>query len=100
MIPGTTPTYRFKVDCDLTDLKQVCVAFAQNGKCLVTKMKDACVLEGDAVETTLTQEESFRFVPDMNAQVQILFLDQTGKKWGTRIKKIPVERSLYLEVLE
>lgn len=100
MLQGTTPTYQFKIDFDAEDLKEVYAVFAQNDKCIVVKKKAECTINEKTVEVTMTQKESFLFKENINMQAQLLFLDNNGKKWGTRIKEFPVYKSLYKEVLE
>lgn len=67
---GTTPTYTFKLPFAGDSVQKVKVTFRQNNKVILEKT-DECLLEGDTVKVTLTQEETFMFIYPGKAEVQL-----------------------------
>lgn len=57
---GTTPTYTFRLPFSADTCKKVKVTFRQSNKVVLEK-SDECILEGDVIKVSLTQDETFKF---------------------------------------
>ena len=102
MIRGTTPDYVLTVKgADLTD-KTVYVTIAQSVR-KRTKTGGDLLVSSDGTDSTvafsLSQEDSL-FFAEGAAEVQVKFIDSTGKAEGTDIGAITVDRALYEKVIE
>ena len=99
MRKGTTPTHIFKLPFNTDTLKSVMVIYAQNNVEVFKKETADCVLEGDTVSVTLTQEETFKFNHDENVQIQMRVLTAGGNALASNIQKVAVRQCLNCEVL-
>lgn len=89
---GTTPTHNFAVDIDLRDA-DVYITYAQGGRTVVEKTGDAITVTATKLETTLTQEETLRFIPG-DVEMQIRYKMPDGSADASEIMTIPVKRLL------
>lgn len=102
MRPGTTPTLAVNVRKDISDMG-IHLYFSQGGSTLVEKAGDDLTVttsevEGEVVttiETTLAQEDTLRFKPGKDVEVQIRAVKMNGTvAIATTIASIPVKRIL------
>ena len=61
MIRGTTPTHIFELEISVENIADLEIAYSQNDRVLFYKRKDDCVLDGNTITLSLTQEETFMF---------------------------------------
>ena len=61
MIQGTTPTNRFNLPFDVSEVVALRIAYSQKGAVIFTKTEADCTLEGNTVTLRLTQEDTFKF---------------------------------------
>lgn len=99
MIRGTTPTHIFNLPFDTSLLKIVKISYAQDGVLVLQKHNSDCVLEGNTVKTTLTQEDTFLFEYNKNVQIQIRVLTNDGKALAGQIQTVAPMMNLDDEVL-
>lgn len=98
MRTGTTPTHVFTMPFGVDMIKELEITYAQNGKTVLTKYKEDCVLEGNTVSVTLTQQDTFEFgSSNVSIQVRVLTLDDNAL--ASDIITIRCERCLSNEVL-
>ena len=72
MIPrGTTPTHWFTIPFNASVVEKVKVIFAQEDKKVFEKLNDACIISGNTVETTLTEEETLMLNQEYRTQIQL-----------------------------
>lgn len=95
---GTTPTYTFKLPFEVDNVQKVKVTFRQNNKVILEKT-DECLLEGDMVKVTLTQEETFKFAYPSKAEVQLRIKTQGDDALASAPFLFLVEECLDKEVL-
>ena len=61
MIRGTTPTHTFNIPFDTSMVKEVKILYAQDVVKILEKKNGDCVLAGQSISVTLTQEDTFLF---------------------------------------
>lgn len=96
MIRGTTPDYLLDIEaCDLTD-KAVTVTIDQNN-IRITKARDELSISSDESGSTiafmLSQRDTLR-LKEGTADIQVRFIDSTGRADATHVASIPVDRVL------
>ena len=99
MIRGTTPTHTFKIPFDTNSISEVRVIYAQDDVVIFTKTEDDCVLEGDSIIVTLTQEDTFKFNHKRSVQIQLRVLTAKGEVLSSVIENVGVSKCLDDEVL-
>lgn len=99
MIRGTTPTHIFEIPIDSSLLKQVQITYAQGGINLLVKTIEDCVLDGNSISVTLSQEETLMFSHKKDVEVQIRVLTKDGTAMATTVRQVDVGRVLNEEVL-
>jgi hypothetical protein len=102
MIRGTTPTHTFTVDIDpdAIKIKEVKVLYAQADELILCKRTEDCLINGNAIQTTLTQEDTFKFDCKKTVQIQIRALTTDGQLLSTDIMTTTVSKCLDNEVLK
>lgn len=99
MIRGTTPTHRFDLNISTTQIRDLRIYYAQDDQILVERTMADCELREKSVMTTLSQEETLKFVANKQVQVQIKVLTHEGTAMASSIKAITVGEILKDEVL-
>lgn len=99
MIPYTTPTLVLTVDADLTGMT-VYVTIEQ-GETTITIDDATVTVEGGSstIEVTLSQTETAAFSRG-SCDVQVNWMDATGKRTATVVRSIPIGVQLLDSVLE
>lgn len=100
MIRGTTPTHTFSLPLDASQIKRIKIIYAQGDKQLFCKEADDCVMSGDTIQTTLTQEETFMFDCKNMVQMQIRVLTVDGEAITSDEMYATVNKCLDDEVME
>ena len=59
--PGTTPTHTFTLPFEEELVADLRITYSQNKKTIFTKHKEDVEIDGNDINVTLTQEETFRF---------------------------------------
>jgi hypothetical protein len=95
---GTTPIVKFELPFGTEVVKTAKITFMQNNKIILEK-KEECVVEGNSVSVTLTQEESFLFNSRFKASVQLRVVAQGDVVLSTDVQDLEVEECLDSEVL-
>lgn len=73
---GTTPTITFNVSVDTSLIDILDIAFAQDGKVIVTKTKPDCTITENTIACRLTEEETMTFqTGKVLMQIRIKFTD-------------------------
>ena len=98
MLQGTTPILEFKMNT--SNIKTLEIAFGQNGKAVLEKSKDDCVLTENKITLTLSQQDTFILRACTPVQWQLRALDYNGIVVGTLIGELDLFPSLSKEVLE
>ena len=99
MIRGTTPTHMFMLPFEVALVKEIRILYAQKEKVLFTKETADCVMEGNMVSVTLTQEDTFKFDCKNHIQIQLRVLTTDGQVLSTPIKYVDVGTCLDSEVI-
>lgn len=58
---GTTPTITFETDCNCTEFDLLEIAFAQADEVILTKKIKDCMIDGNKITVSLTEEETLLF---------------------------------------
>ena len=95
----TTPTHTFLIPFQTSELKEIKITYAQNGKIILSKYMQDCVLRGQNVEVNLTQKETQKFSEFYPCKVQIRALTNGGQAIASKIINMAVLPVLDDEVL-
>lgn len=98
MIQGTTPILTFKINT--TNIKELCIAFGQNGRTILEKHKDDCTLTEESIILKLSQQDTLTLREYVPLQWQLKILDTNDIAMSTLIGELEVLPSLCKEVLE
>lgn len=99
MIRATTPTHTFELPFAANQLAKIRISYAQNDAVVFEKTEADCVVEGNSIKVTLTQEETLQFDSTYNVQIQIRALTADGKALASQIEKVRIKDVLNEEVL-
>lgn len=101
MIRGTTPTHTFTVDIDpdVIKIKKVKVLYAQADELILCKRTEDCIINGNVIQTTLTQEDTFKFDCKKTVQIQIRALTTDEQLLSTEVITTIVSKCLDNEVI-
>ena len=88
MIRGTTPTITYKFPFAANTLSKIRIYFMQGNETLLTIEEDDCVIDGNNVSVTLTEEETYAFNPKKRVDTQVRFLTSDGTVGASRPKYI------------
>lgn len=99
MYRGTTPTLSFKLPFDTSDLSAAWVTLAQDGRVIIDKPMSDCVLEGNVLAVTLTQEETLKLTAENRTEVQIRVKTTDGIAMASTIWRVETEKILKDEVI-
>lgn len=99
MYRGTTPTLSFKLPFDTSDLSAAWVTLAQDGRVIIDKPISDCVLEGNVLAVTLTQEETLKLTAENRTEVQLRVKTTDGIAMASTIWRVETEKILKDEVI-
>ncbi len=99
MYRGTTPTLSFKLPFDTSDLSAAWVTLAQDGRVIIDKPMSDCVLEGNVLAVTLTQEETLKLTAENRTEVQLRVKTTDGIAMASTIWRVETEKILKDEVI-
>lgn len=71
MIRGTTPTLRFTLPFNTSELTDVWITFAQNHKTIIEKTLDDCRCEDNVITLILSQKDTLILDDSYRVQIQI-----------------------------
>lgn len=72
MYRGTTPTYKFALPFEASEIELLNIAMAQNDEVKISKSKTDCTLSGNSVTVTLTEAETLALeVGTLSMQLRI-----------------------------
>lgn len=94
MIRYTTPTHIFKANIDLTNAETIFLTYKQNNSTVVEKTREDLEVTETAVTVTLTQEDTGKFVPGAQVEIQFRAKFYDGTAVASNIMKTSVERVL------
>ena len=103
MTQGTTPSFilKFSKDLNFDDVEIFYITLQNKCNEITHNSDEECVTvdaENNRLLITLTQEETLSFKEgEADLQVRGKFLDTTA--FATGVKKVPVNRALYQEVI-
>lgn len=79
IIRGTTPEHEFDLPYPVEMVQDIHVTYGQKGKPVFTKtIKDCTITEGK-IAVSLTQEDTFLFIPNKNLCVEVRIKLSNGK---------------------
>lgn len=99
MYRGTTPTLSFKLPFNTSDLSAAWVTLAQDGRVIIDKPMSDCVLEGNVLAVTLTQEETLKLTAENRTEVQLRVKTTDGIAMASTIWRVETEKILKDEVI-
>lgn len=102
MIPGTTPTNKFRCKkLNTADIKKLEMVYSQKGEILFEKgTEDVEIVDDHTISVHLTQEETLKFDHEDLVKIQIAILTHSGECRKCRVKRATVEECLKKEVLK
>lgn len=96
---GTTPTHFFNLPFDTSLISCVRVIYAQHDQVVFVKSTADCIMEGDQIRVTLTQEDTLLLDCSALVQVQLRVLTTAGEALATDVILVGVGKCLDNEVL-
>ena len=99
MIQGTTPTNRFNLPFDVSEVAALRIAYSQKGAVIFTKTEADCTLEGNTVTLRLTQEETFKFEGEEVVQIRLRVKQKDGNVKASKPVVSKIEESDDKEVM-
>lgn len=96
---GTTPTHEFILPFGAELVSGVEITYCQNKKIVLRKGENDCEIAGNVVSLTLSQEDTFKFIGDVNVEIMIRVVDVNGKVYASDIMKLKCQRCLSNEVI-
>lgn len=75
---GTTHSFEFDMETDLSEVSVMWVTLSQNGIERVTKETEDVVIDGQTIKVNLTQEDTLALKPNRTAKIQIRILLNDG----------------------
>lgn len=97
---ASTHCFGFVLPEDASHYEEILITVKQElTNIVINKRKSEISIDGKAVSIILTQEETNRFAPDIDAMVQLRCYASVFEAPASKIWKIPVENSLNDEVL-
>lgn len=91
IIRGTTPTIFYTFPIETSGIEKIRVYFLQGNETLITKTEDECLINGNVVSVTLTEQETYSLSVKKRLETKIRFLLDSGKVCGTKPVFIDVE---------
>lgn len=99
MMQGTTPTHEFILPFDAATVREVRVTYKQNGATVLEKTETDCTKDGNSIKVVLTQEETFKFDPKYNVEIQLRVLTADGVAMTSQPEKVRCSEAFNTEVL-
>lgn len=99
MIKGTTPTHTFTLPFDTSVLAKCKVVYGQNGVEVFSKRTEDCVMKGNTISTTLSQEETLMLDYHKGVEIQLRVLTNNGEALASVTTTIGIAKCLDNEVL-
>ena len=97
--PGTTPTHTFTLPFEEELVADLRISYSQNKKTILTKHKADVKIDGNDVNVTLTQEETFQFKEKKMVFVQLKIKTTDGQVFNSDLILMRVEPALDNEVI-
>lgn len=99
MIRGTTPTHTWTLPVDASVVKEARIIYSQGVENVLIKNTEDCIMEGNTLKVTLTQEDTLKFSHKKKVEVQARLLTQDRTSFATRVVEVPVWKLLDEEVM-
>lgn len=94
MFRGTTPTLKFALPFDTSTLAAAWVTLAQSGKVIVDRPLEDCVLSGNELSVTLTQEETIQLTAEHRVDIQLRVRTTDDTALASKVFTLTAERIL------
>lgn len=99
MKKGSTPTHTFTLPPGTAEKASVIeITYTQNEQVILQKREQDCIIKGDTVAVTLSQEETFLFMDDVIVKIQIR-IKVDGKVLPSDIMRVSCKECLSSEVI-
>lgn len=99
MRQGTTPTLEYTLPFSTDDVKGCRVDFTQNGKLVLVKEGDECVLLGTKVSVILSEEETLKLNERELLEMQVEIKTSDDSVMRSRPITVKVGKALNKEVM-
>ena len=100
MIRGTTPTHKFNLPFDSSNISAARVIYTQRGREILRKETKDFTMDGNAIRVELKQEDTLLFDCDYSVKLQLRVLTNDGKTLATQPIIVSIEECLDNEVLK
>lgn len=95
----STPTHRFTLPFNVDRIDSLFITYRQKGNVIFEKTGADCLLEGNQITVTLSQQETHLFTSTFNAEAQLNILTTDGKRLVSKKYTISVSENLHDEVM-
>lgn len=101
MRKGTTPTHTFELPAAMVGkVRSVEITYSQRKQVVLQKNTYDCTINDNTISVTLTQLDTFKFIDDVNVEIQVRILDKANNAFASKIMCISCDRCLSDEVLK
>lgn len=99
MVRGSTPTFTVLLPVNVSEIAALLVYFVQNDKLITTIRLERMITDEKEASFTLSEEETFAFSSNSNAEMQMTLHTKGGQVLVSQIKKIPIRKKYPEEIL-
>lgn len=97
---ATTPTHKYILPFETSEIKTLRVTYAQDCRIIVEKKEsDATYIDEKTIQVTLSQSETVKFDAEKPIKIQVRILTNDDKALASQIYTRPCEDVLNSEVL-
>ena len=99
MKQGSTPTLEFTIPLNEYTISKARISFGYGNVLTLKKEKDELKISDNLIKVTLTQEETFLFIPDSEVDIVLRIVTSEGTSLVSNDLKMFVEGCMDNEVL-
>lgn len=96
----STPTHVFTLPVSPKLFKEIRITYRQGDRVVLKKTTDDCIIDGNKIMVTLTQEETGKFDATQNVGIQMRLMTSSGSVSASNEVIIDVGRVADSEVLQ
>ena len=96
---GTTPMFTFNLPLHSNSFKEFEITFKQCNEIFLQKYSEDCLIEDYAVHLSLTEEETFGFLPNKDLLIELRALTNEDKVVSSGIYRVSASECLSNAVL-
>ena len=100
MYRGTTPTHTFDIPFLSTELSELTISYLQDGKVVLQKSLEDCIVEDYVVKVTLTKADTCEFKHTFPVMVQLQITTTGGKTYVDNVSTFNAKRNATIDAMD